>query len=309
MSPPTEVRPGVEAGARSRRLAGGKLDLSVQADGRGQSPRRSWPAILEQAAAIVEGYDTGVTLRQLFYRLVSVSVLPNSQSAYKQLSSRSAEARREGWFPELIDRGRLVHEDEWFTSPADALDSLARWYRLDRTDGQTESVYLGVEKNGLVEQLTAWFGDRGLPVLALGGYSSHSYITTVRGHVARTGRPAVLLYAGDFDPSGEDIDRDFLERTACFDKVVRVALSPEQVEEYALPPQPGKATDSRAAAFVARHGELVQVEVDALPPETLRDLFAEAVEPFWDVSAFEAVLAREQAERVALDELAQGWST
>jgi hypothetical protein len=53
----------------------------------------------------------------------------------------------------------------------------------------------------------------------------------------------VLIYAGDFDPSGEDIDRDFIQRTACFDEVVRVALSLEQVERYDQPPQLGKATD------------------------------------------------------------------
>jgi hypothetical protein len=47
-----------------------------------------------------------VTLRQLFYRLVSAQVIPNSQAAYKRLSSLTAEARRNGDFPALIDRGR-----------------------------------------------------------------------------------------------------------------------------------------------------------------------------------------------------------
>jgi hypothetical protein len=31
--------------------------------------------------------------------------------------------------------------------------------------------------------------------------------------------------------------------------VMRVALAPEQVAGYSLPPAPGKATDSRAAAL------------------------------------------------------------
>ena len=79
----------------------------------------------------------------------------------------------------------------------------------------------------------------------------------------------MLIYAGDHDPSGEDIDRDFLERTDCFDEVVRVALTAEQVAAYGLPPQPGKATDSRAAGFVERHGRLVRVELDALDPNAL----------------------------------------
>ena len=52
--------------------------------------------------AIVQSYSTGVTLRQLFYRLVSALLLPNTQSAYKRLSSVTAEARRRGEFPELV---------------------------------------------------------------------------------------------------------------------------------------------------------------------------------------------------------------
>jgi hypothetical protein len=33
--------------------------------------RKSWHSIIKRAAAIVEQYDTAVTLRQLFYRLVA----------------------------------------------------------------------------------------------------------------------------------------------------------------------------------------------------------------------------------------------
>jgi len=182
----------------------------------------------------------------------------------------------------------------------DARDWLSEIYRRDRTEGQDVSVYLGVEKNGIVEQLRAWFGDLGVPVLALGGYSSQSYVDEVAADVSESGRPAVLLYAGDFDPSGEDIDRDFCARAGCFDRVVRVALTADQVREHDLPPQPGKATDSRAGRFVARHGALVQVELDALPPDVLRSLYQDALAPWWDVSAFDEAVARERAERTEL---------
>jgi hypothetical protein len=50
-----------------------------------------------------------------------------------------------------------------------------------------------------------------------------------------------------------------------------VALLWEQVEQYKLPVEVGKTTDSRAAAFIARHGQNVQVEVEAMPPDLLRD--------------------------------------
>jgi hypothetical protein len=62
-----------------------------------------------------------------------------------------------------------------FASPQDAMEDTIATYRLDRTKGQDVSLYLGVEKAGMVVQLQAWFGDLGLPVLALGGYASTTY--------------------------------------------------------------------------------------------------------------------------------------
>ena len=106
---------------------------------------------------------------------------------------------------------------------------------------------------------------------------------------------------GDFDPSGEDIRRDFIDRTDCWDEVVRVALSREQVTEYNLPPQPGKRSDSRAAKFEARHGRLVQVEVDALPPDTLRNLFNRVVMTYLDKSILDEVMRFEVEDRGALE--------
>jgi len=267
-------------------------------------PRIDWPAVITQAREIVESYETSVTLRQLFYRLVSAQVIPNSQVAYKRLSALTAEARRDSTFPALIDRGRTIHEYRWFTGPGRALSWLARIYRLDRTRDQDVSLYLGVEKAGMVVQLQAWFGNLGVPVLALGGYSSQTYTDDVAAHAGSQERPAVLLYAGDFDPSGEDIDRDFIERSACWDKVIRVALSTDQVRDYRLPVNPGKATDSRAAGFIERHGSLMQVELDALDPDDLRALYQAAIDRYWDMSAYERVLADERADLARLRQAA-----
>jgi hypothetical protein len=268
--------------------------------GGGVVSRLDWQEITRHAAEVVASYSTSVTLRQLFYRLVSDGTLPNTVGAYKGLSDRTTRAREAGWFPELIDRGRQIHRYRTFASVGQARAWLASIYRRDRTEGQEWSVYLGVEKAGMVVQLQSWFGDLGVPILALGGYASHSYKQQVADDVSRLQRPAVLLYAGDHDPSGEDIDRDFVDKSGCWAEVVRVALSAEQVTAYDLPPMPGKETDSRAAGFIAKHGELVQVELDALDPDDLRRLYQEALDGFWDVSAYEAAVDREDAETTEL---------
>lgn len=266
--------------------------------------RTNWPEVIDAARIIVAEYDTPVTLRQLFYRLVAAGWLSNVHTAYSRLSSVTAKLRRKGEFPRLADNTRTIHQYSTWTSPRDGAEWLADVYRLDRTAGQVYNVFLGVEKAGIVAQLRHWFGEMGMPVVALGGYSSEGYVADITEHIDRDGRAAVLLYAGDFDPSGEDIVRDIQARTD-FAKVVRVALTAEQVESYGLPEMPGKASDTRSRGFIERHGRLVQVELDALAPSDLRELFEDALADYWDASAYSAVLAAESADREWLVSLAE----
>jgi hypothetical protein len=265
------------------------------------SQHPDWPAVLAQSRTIIDTYFTLVTLRQLFYRLVAAQLLPNTANAYKALSRHTAEARRAGTFPALMDRGRTIHRYQTFASPKQARHWIQQIYRRDRTEGQQYSVYLGVEKAGIVEQLREWFGALGVPILALGGYGSQTYVDDVVADVDDGRRPAVLLYAGDFDPSGEDIDRDFIKRTNCWHEVRRVALTDAQVKEYDLPPQMGKDTDSRAQGFIARHGRLVQVELDALPPDILRAFYADALADFWNDNVHDRAVSLEATERRTLE--------
>lgn len=93
-------------------------------------PRINWNEVIEQARNIVYSYDTGVTLRQLFYQLVSRQVLPNKQSYYQSLSKYTAAARREGTFPPLIDRTRQILQPRAFTGPDDAKKFTEKYGRL-----------------------------------------------------------------------------------------------------------------------------------------------------------------------------------
>lgn len=266
-----------------------------------------WEPVLDRAKAIVDTYNTGVTLRQLFYRLVAADLIPNTANYYRQLSARTARGRREGWFPDLLDRTSRVEQFEFFSSPAEARERMRKTYRRDRTEGQDWTIMLGVEKAGMSAQLDAWFTDLlGIPHVALGGYASQTLCDEVRRHVLAHGRDAVLIYAGDMDPTGEDIDRDFAERVGAFDKVIRVALDREQVDTYNLPftfdPEvmAKLGRDTRAAGFLERHDGLVQYEVDALEPEVLRSLYADAIAQFLDVDLLRQVVAREDEEREQL---------
>jgi hypothetical protein len=248
-------------------------------------PRTFWPALLEQAAALVDSRG-GVTLRGLHYLLVSSeNEYRNNSSDYHALSAKTAEGRREGWFPALTDRTRSIYSRGGFDSVADALGEAAADYRRDYREGQSTDVWIVVEKATLMGMAEDWADPYGVPFVALGGYGSQ----TIMDDISRmAGGGAVALYVGDFDPSGIDIERDFQDKTyGAWSDVVRIAVTSEQVAEYDLPPAPGKWGDSRAGGFMAVHGELVQVEVEAfdvLHPTVFSDLVTDAIEEHTDMA-------------------------
>lgn len=271
--------------------------------------RLVWADVLARAAAIVESYDTKVTLRQLFYRLVSDQDvrMPNLRTQYTHLSENTAKARRDGRFPDLLDQTSRIEQFQSYDSPEQGLASLRNMYRRDRTEGQPWTIMLAVEKAGMSGQLDAWFTDPlGIPHVALGGYASQTLCDEVREYVQDQGRPAVLIYTGDLDPSGEDIDRDFVKRTYCWHEVHRVALNPDQVEGLPESIEPEVMEklerDPRARAFADRHGDLRQYELDALDPDEIRDLYRDVIDRYWDADAHQAALDQEEADRQRLED-------
>lgn len=117
------------------------------------------------------------------------------------------------------------------------------------------------------------------------------------------GRSPVLLYLGDHDPSGEDMVRDIEERLKLFGvaglTVEKVALTMQQVRRYNPPPNPAKVTDSRAKAYIAKHGKH-SWEVDALNPTTLTTIIEQAIRPHVDQGVMARVKAQEEEDRELL---------
>ncbi len=69
------------------------------------------------------------------------------------------------------------------------------------------------------------------------------------------------------------------------------------------PKRPARTPTRGAAGFAARHGRLAQVELEALDPNVLRGLYDDALAHYWDVSAYDAVLADEASDRARLARL------
>jgi hypothetical protein len=109
--------------------------------------------------------------------------------------------------------------------------------------------------------------------------------------------PTYIYHLGDFDPSGvnagEKIEQTLLEMAPSADiHFRRLAVTPGQIADCDLPTRPTKATDTRAKGF----GD-ISVELDAIEPDTLREIVRQAIERHLPAERFEVLKAAEASER------------
>lgn len=269
--------------------------------------------LFDQVNAIMAEYDGPLTLRQFFYRLVAAQVLPNSRSAYSGLSKHLTNARLAGIVDEtrMVDRVRAPLRVPVWESLAEFLDAVRRSYRREKWTSQKTCVELWCEKDAVAAVLQPITDEYEITLFPCRGYDSYSALGEAADRIAARDAPTVILYLGDFDPSGVDMPRSIRDRLTVFGAQADlevIALTPEQIAQYALPPNPTKKTDSRRKKLVAQHGNEC-VELDALPPDVSQALVKENVDRFFDLSAFEMERAEERRETLRLRELVERWTS
>lgn len=265
-------------------------------------------AKLNTANAIIAKYlamGLRLTLRQLYYQFVAHHGLLNNERSYQNLGKLISEGRLAGLvdWNAIEDRGRVADVPRQWSSAKDLIEIALDQFRLPRWEGQDTYVELWVEKQALAGVLEPVAQKHHVTLMVNKGYSSQSamhesaqrFIRHVRGDVRR----CVLVYLGDHDPSGEDMVRDVRERLQMFGvprlHVTKLALTMAQVEEYDPPPNPAKVTDSRAAAYIEKHGEH-SWEVDALDPSVLVQLITDEIGKYLDPEVMEQVKEREREQ-------------
>ena len=268
----------------------------------------------------IEGYV--LTLRQLYYQLVSRDIIPNKQSEYSKLSTLLKEGRMSGivdW-DAIEDRLRKPHKPSAFNSPKDILEVAINQYELPRMEGQNIYLEVWVEKDALSGVLKRVTEKYHVPILVNRGYSSASAMYDSFMRFVHNGaykeRPVKILYLGDFDPSGLDMIRDIRERITEFQEgyndgylvedmqfsIEAIALTKQQIEHYNPPPNPAKVTDPRAKEFIRKHGR-TSWEVDALRPEVLNALLRDSILKNIDERLYSEIVGREDSDKMKLKQL------
>jgi hypothetical protein len=106
--------------------------------------------LIEAARAELGQYHP-MTLRQVFYRLVSAHILENTEASYKRLSYTLVQARQEGMvpWPWIEDRLREPRRVGMWDDLADFAETAARAYRRDVWATQPGYLEVWLEKDAL----------------------------------------------------------------------------------------------------------------------------------------------------------------
>lgn len=280
-----------------------------------------------------QGYD--LSLRQLYYQLVSQNLVPNTEKSYKNVGNLVSDARLAGLIDwnMIRDRGRNTSHGAHCESIGEALGAAVYTLNVDMWARQSAYCEVFVEKQALEGVLEPVCTELDIPFTANKGYSSSSamYDASKRYlRAAEAGKELHILYLGDHDPSGIDMSRDVDDRFLLFIATVldgygrpftpdklgsmdhphqlhRLALNMDQVDRYHPPENPAKLTDTRAEDYVRRFGRS-SWELDALEPSILADLVKTAVRKLIDPDIWEEDLERQRAGRAELQRIADEYT-
>lgn len=271
-------------------------------------------ALLEVVSSIINEYTAAgyaLTVRQLYYQLVSRDIIANKVSEYFKVSKVLKQGRMSGiidW-DAIEDRTRIPQLPYYCDDIPSAIRDIINAYRLDRQLGQKNYIEILVEKDALSGVLGRVTRHYHIRLLVNRGYTSCTAMYRSHQRIKErfdAGQKIVLLYVGDHDPSGLDMVRDVEKRLADFGvnelKIVHVALTQAQIKKYSPPPNPAKIKDPRAKWYFKEFGN-TSWEVDALRPEVLDELINRNVENHIDMKMFEAMLEKEKLHKGNLKRL------
>jgi hypothetical protein len=263
-----------------------------------------WAAILRAFDAI----GVPMTVRQMFYALVTRHVVPKEEAAYDRVAYHLLAMRRAGVLPYsfIVDNTRWVRKPRTYGSLASFLEQSQALYRKAVWDEIEERVEIWIEKDALagvvVEITDAW----DVPLLVMRGFPSETFIYSAAETINESEKKTWICYFGDYDPSGVKIS-DSIE-TKLYEwsplvRFIRVAVTPEQAQR--LPSRPTKLhSKSGKLNTHAKGWQGESVELDAIPANQLKALVEMCITAHVPAGHLEAIHQTEAIERQTLKNLA-----
>ncbi|HEX7456236.1 MAG TPA: hypothetical protein VF303_02100 [Candidatus Nanoarchaeia archaeon] len=258
--------------------------------------------LIEKAKKVLALQTEPISIRGLYYQLISQPKDPiePGKRSYKRVIRAMTRAREEGiiaW-DAFSDKTRRVITPNGWTDINQFAAEMPRYFRRERQQTQEQYLELWVEKEALVHLFEPYAYEFGITVRVGRGYNSGSALNEFAKKAQEEYRSIKVLYFGDWDPSGLDIDRSFDEKLMVnfdtFVEVERVALT--EYDTTALPHNPVKKTDTRAKKYIAKYGDKTW-ELDALTNQQIKERIADAIYQNIDFDLFKKELEKEDKEK------------
>lgn len=247
-----------------------------------------------------------MTVRQVFYALEVQGVVAKTEGGYRQVQQQVLKMRREG----LLAWGFITDGTRWQRKPSsfndvdDFLEHMARTYRRDLWQQQGVRIEVWLEKDALADIVVDVTSRWDVALMVSRGQSSATFLWNAAKaaqqawDVDGVERFVYALY--DRDAGGRraarTIGRDLPEHAPEVPMHFELlGVTDWQVEAWSLPTRPAKTSDPEAAKF-----EGPAVELDAIPPDTLREIVDDAIVAHVDGHAWSVEKAIEDEERRGL---------
>ena len=260
---------------------------------------------------ILAARERPATVRSMYYRMVSAGFLPKDERAYRLVQRTILDMRRQKILPWqwITDSSRRVWGRARFGSMESYAEYVAANYRKDYWLESPINVEVWCEKDAIQGVIgPTVYNDFGLDLFVSKGQSSASYLYEAAESIKEDGRPTVVYILADFDPAGfriaEKIEaglREHLPEEQDL-RAVRVAVSYEQVQQHNLVTREVKKSDTDAAEFIRRYGD-ISCELEAMPPSTLRRLLAEHLHEHMSPHRLRVMKMAEEEERKDLAQI------
>jgi hypothetical protein len=240
-----------------------------------------------------------MTVRQVFYQATVRGCVEKSEAGYNKVQTDLVIMRKEGSLPYhwLADNTRWQRKPNTFDSIEEALKETARFYRKSLWADADAYVEIWLEKDALAGVVYPVTQEYDVPLMVARGYASLSFLHSAAEYINDLVVRTYIYHLGDFDPSGVNAGEKIEEtlRELAPDAAIhfeRIAVAPEQIQNWNLPTRPTKSSDTRSKSF----GD-ISVELDAIAPEQLRDLVRQVIERHLPPEQFEVLKAAEESER------------
>jgi hypothetical protein len=257
-----------------------------------------------------------ITGRGVAYKLFSKGLISSMSRNEMQTVYRLLKlAREEGIIPWewIVDETRELERVATWADPQAFVRCVARSYRRDFWKQQPRRVEVWSEKGTVRGVLQPVLDEFGVGFRVMHGFGSATVINDVSQD--DDGRPLIVLYIGDYDPSGLWMSEcDLPERIERYGgdhiEINRIALLRDDC--VALGRKPAfnvkeKQKDPRAPWFRKNHGQLCW-ELDAMDPNDLRSRVEAEIERYIEPKAWERCRIVDEAERESMRHVLDKWT-